>query len=260
MTWKNFSQKNGQTKMQSKKGVVHRMVTMNNNRGQGFAYLPGSKTEVKMIENHLRKIGFRTKLYTDGQSSETVIKSLSANQNKSSPGIIHISTHGYYFPQVSRSLSNDLTPVEQNRTIYRLSDNPLLRTGLAFAGANHVWRGGEPIDSIDDGILTAYEVSNMNLFNTKLVVLSACKTGLGDINDSEGVYGLQRAFRLAGVQTLIVSLWEVPDKETVELMTEFYTQWGNGNTMKNAFNKAQIKMRHTYPDHPEKWAGFVMIE
>ncbi len=106
------------------------------------------------------------------------------------------------------------------------------RSGLLFAGANYAWTG-KPIEGIEDGILTAYEVSNMYLPNTKLVVLSACETALGDIEGSEGVYGLQRAFKIAGVKNLVMSLWKVPDEATSEFMQTFY---------KNLFQKSLSAM------------------
>ncbi|GAB3947510.1 hypothetical protein GCM10028805_19880 [Spirosoma harenae] len=101
------------------------------------------------------------------------------------------------------------------------AENPLLRSGLAMAGANHVWLGGKPIAGMDDGILTALEVSDLDLSNTKLAVLSACETGLGQIT-SEGVFGLQRAFKLAGVRYLLISLWKVRDDYIAEYMALFY--------------------------------------
>ena len=231
-------------------------------RGPGFSYLPGSKKEVVEIDKYLTGRDWKTMLFVDREATETSFKSLSAKVGKQSPEIIHISTHGFSFPEPTRELfeGEEGFPSGNEQNLYRLAANPLMRSGLAFAGANYVWKGNDPEYGKDDGILTAYEISGMNLFDTELVVLSACNTGLGDINYNEGVYGLQRAFRLAGVQTMIVSLWEVPDKETVELMTAFYSFWGEGMTKKEAFDKAQMKMRHTYPDHPEKWAGFVMIE
>lgn len=226
---------------------------MDSLRGPGFAYLPGTKREVQQINEHLSGLNWKTSLFTDHNATEARFKSLASGQ---SPEVIHISTHGFYFPQ-----SQIESPSEKNvSNAYRLADNPLMRSGLAFAGANHVWKGNDPITGTDDGILTAYEISNLNLFNTELVVLSACNTGLGDVDFSEGVYGLQRAFRLAGVETMIVSLWEVPDKETVELMTRFYSFWGTGLSKKEAFDKAQLEMRYAYPDQPQKWAGFIMIE
>jgi CHAT domain-containing protein len=218
-------------------------------RGQGFDYLPGSTKEVLAIEKQLAEFNWETALFIDKDATKTHFKSFSSME---SPELLHISTHGFYF----------LSPADQEvlqKNIYQNANNPLLRSGLAFSGANYVWSGKEPINDMDDGILTAYEVSNMNLSNTELVVLSACKTGLGDYG-SEGIYGLQRAFRLAGVQSMIVSLWEVPDRETMELMTEFYSQWTTTNNIKTAFSVAQQKLREKYPNDPQKWAGFVVIE
>ena len=111
----------------------------------------------------------------------------------------------------------------------------------------------------DDGILTAAEVANMDLSNTKLVVLSACETGLGKIEGSEGTFGLKRAFKLAGVEQLIVSLWSVPDNETMELMTLFYKDLTLKKDPKVSFAIAQREMRNLYPYEPEKWAGFVLV-
>ena len=226
-------------------------------RGQGFNYLPGSKKEVQVIHNRLKSLDWNTTLLLDKNATETQMKNL---LKTFSPELLHVSTHGFYFSQGNIStLHNDaLTSIA--RTSYSISDNPLMRSGLALTGANYVWNGNEIENNMDDGILTAYEVSNMNLMNTKLVVLSACDTGLGDVVGSEGVYGLQRAFRLAGVQSMLVTLWKVPDAETVELMNDFYTNWTGGSTIKMALQDAQTKMRHKYPDNPEKWAGFVLIE
>ncbi len=100
----------------------------------------------------------------------------------------------------------------------------------------------------------------MDLRNTQLVVLSACQTGLGDIMGSEGVEGLQRAFKMAGVRYLILSLWEVPDKETVDFMDTFYSQWLGGREIHKAFRSTQQKMHGKYPDEPNKWAAFILIE
>jgi CHAT domain-containing protein len=101
----------------------------------------------------------------------------------------------------------------------------------------------------------------MNLSNTELVVLSACETGLGDIEGNEGVYGLQRAFKIAGAKYLIMSLWKVSDQSSRELMTDFYQQWlGEGLTIPDAFRKAQGNMKWKYPDAPYHWAGFILVE
>ncbi len=137
----------------------------------------------------------------------------------------------------------------------------MLRAGLVLAGANHAWQGNPPLAGMDDGILTAYEISQMNLRNTELVVLSACETGLGDIQGNEGVYGLQRAFKIAGARYLIMSLWKVPDEQTGELMQSFYRKWlAEKQPIPQAFRAAQQEMRAKYPEAPHAWAGFVLVE
>ena len=113
---------------------------------------------------------------------------------------------------------------------------------------------------MEDGILTAYEISQMNLANTALVVLSACETGLGDLQGNEGVYGLQRAFKIAGVKYIIMSLWQVPDKQTTELMVAFYKKYlVKKMSVPEAFRAAQAEMRGRY-EEPFLWAGFVLVE
>ena len=136
-----------------------------------------------------------------------------------------------------------------------------MRSGLLFAGANHTWNGNI-VEDIEDGTLSAYEVSQMNLFGCKLVVLSACQTGLGDVNGSEGVYGLQRGFKMSGVDFMIYSLWEVPDMQTQELMSDFYTYWFSGLNIRQAFKKAQTDMKNKYKNvkgAAYAWAAFVLI-
>ncbi|HRF17628.1 MAG TPA: CHAT domain-containing protein, partial [Chitinophagaceae bacterium] len=137
-------------------------------------------------------------------------------------------------------------------------NDPLLRSGLILSGGNYAWSGKAPIEGVEDGIATAYEISQLNLSNTELVVLSACETALGDVKGSEGVFGLQRAFKMAGVKKMIVSLWQVPDKETAELMTSFYNYWLKGKTIEQAFAQAQSDMRKKYS--PYYWAAFVLVE
>lgn len=99
----------------------------------------------------------------------------------------------------------------------------------------------------------------MNLPNTELV-MSACEIGLGDIKGSEGVFGLQRVFKLAGVRTIIMSLWKVPDGSTSEMMQLFYSKWLGGMDKREAFRETQLEMRNRYPKSPKDWAGFVMLD
>jgi CHAT domain-containing protein len=128
-----------------------------------------------------------------------------------------------------------------------------------LAGGNHAWKGETIPANREDGILTAYEIAQIDLSNTELLVLSACETALGELkNANEGVVGLQRAFKLAGVKKMIMSLWEIPDKQTVELITLFYNNWLDGQTIREALHNAQMKMKQNYP--PFYWAAFVVVE
>ena len=133
----------------------------------------------------------------------------------------------------------------------------MMRSGLVFAGANRVW-SEEWGRTDNEGILTANEVSNLNMKNTSLIVLSACETGLGDIKGSEGVYGLQRAFKMARVRYIIMSLWQVPDKETQEFMTTFYSKLMKTKDVRLSFTDTQKEMRKKYD--PFYWAAFVLVE
>ena len=145
--------------------------------------------------------------------------------------------------------------------MFSRSQNPLIRSGLLLSGANESWESGKLAgDGQEDGILTAYEISQMNLSNTELVVLSACETGLGDVQGNEGVYGLQRAFKIAGAKYIIMSLWKVPDKQTADLMTRFYSHWiEQGQNIPEAFKAAQKEVREMDSD-PYLWAGFVLLK
>lgn len=220
-------------------------------RGQGFDYLPGSLKEIGAIAAILCKNGWNTAVFTDTAATETRFRS---NVGKRAPGILHISTHGFHIPEPASESGLE------NRNLVTVSDEPLMRSGLLLAGANRVWNGGEKPDPTADGILTAWEIACLDLTGTKLVVLSACETGLGTIDNSEGVYGLQRAFRLAGAGAMIVSLWKVPDKETARMMTDFYRGIATGKNAKRAFDLAQREARRRNPYDPYKWAGFVYIE
>jgi len=142
-----------------------------------------------------------------------------------------------------------------------IADNPMNRSGLLFSGSNKAWVGDSISLLREDGILTADEASHTYLKNTELVVLSACETGLGDIKGDEGVYGLQRAFKMAGAQYLMMSLWKVPDNTTQEFMTTFYKELlPHKRSIRDAYNTTQRKMRDKYRYEPYKWAGFVLIE
>lgn len=220
-------------------------------RGGVWVDLPGTAQEVKAIQQLFAQNKTGTKIFTQTDATEENFKSLSGK----SPQVLHIATHGFFLPENS---SGKKEAGASAKTGFVPADDPLLRSGLILAGGNYAWSGKTPIDGVEDGIVTAYEISQLNLSNTELVVLSACETALGDVKGSEGVFGLQRAFKMAGVKKMIVSLWQVPDKETAELMTSFYGYWFKGKTIEEAFAQAQADMRKKYP--PYYWAAFVLVE
>jgi CHAT domain-containing protein len=225
-----------------------------NLRGDGWHSLSYTEEEVIDIGKLLNENGFNAQVFTKKRATEEIFKKI--GRNNASPNILHIATHGYFFPdkQITNKEGRDY------KTAFELSNNPMLRSGLVLSGGNYVWKGNVPIEGKEDGVLTAYEISQMNLRNTELVVLSACETGLGDINNSEGVYGLQRAFKLAGAKYIIMSLWQVPDRQTSMLMKRFYKKWlVEKLPIKRAFSTAQQEMQAIGMDS-FYWAGFVLVE
>lgn len=215
--------------------------------------LSWTEVEVVSAEDLLNSKEYATELRIGDAASEASFKAL--NDTTFSPTILHIATHGFFFPKL------DEEPEGEEQLAFRTSKRAMIRSGLVMADGNYAWTNGRPRQEGDeDGILTAFEVSRMDLQNTELVILSACETGLGDIKGREGVYGLQRAFKIAGARYLIMTLWQVPDFETQAFMTTFYLAWiDEGKTIPEAFRAAQMYMRARYKD-AHKWAGFVLIE
>ena len=176
-----------------------------------------------------------------------------------SPKIVHIATHGFFLDDqpdnVTEMEAQPDKDLDRLQALARL-ENPLLRSGLALAGANR-WNEGEPLPpAAEDGILTAEDVSGLDFSATELVVLSACETGLGQIQVGEGVFGLRRAVMLAGAKTLVMSLWKVPDLQTQALMTNFYRRILAGEPRAAALRAAQLTVREKYPD-PFFWGAFI---
>jgi CHAT domain-containing protein len=173
-----------------------------------------------------------------------------------------MATHGFFAPDgVSSSpqeqiFLNILQEGRMERLVKGHIKDPLLRSGLALAGANTWMREEQLPDSAENGILTAVDVANMDLQGTELVVLSACQTGLGDVHDGEGVFGLRRAFVIAGAKRLVMSLWRVPDQQTQELMSLFYEALRRGIPCHDALHEAQQCLKQTHT-HPFYWGAFI---
>jgi CHAT domain-containing protein len=226
-----------------------------------WTYLNGTKTESDALANTFKNYSSQVNYMTGDQGSKSNFISLA---EKSS--ILHIATHGFFFPD-PMALNQSLVDSTESGSItfrggpsrasalYVNSQNPLMRSGLVFAGANDYWNGDE-FSRENNGVLTAMDVLNIDLRKNKLVVMSACESGLGDIVDGEGVYGLQRAFKMAGTDFIIMSLWQVPDKETAEFMTNFYKLLFKRKDISVAFNETQKIMRKKYD--PYYWAAFVL--
>ncbi len=204
--------------------------------------LEGTKAETDQISELLAKKGVSTTLLQNDEATEENIKAL---QN---PTILHFATHGFFINQIPDSKVTTTREAEDRS----LLENPFLRNGLLLAGCQNPQTGEE------DGILSAEEAMNLNLDKTELVVLSACETGLGDIQNGEGVYGLQRAFRQAGAKTLIMSLWKVSDEATQLLMVTFYENLLSGKSKREAFKTAQLKLKKSC-NEPFYWGAFVMV-
>ena len=220
-------------------------------RGQSWGFLGGTDKEASQVHQILNANNYSALLKKGNTASEEYLKRIGVAG--ASPKVLHLATHGFFFSESEES-------EEGQEPVFKLSDNPMIRSGLVLAGANYVWKSGEALPGREDGILTAYEISQMNLTNTELVVLSACETGLGDIKGNEGVFGLQRAFKMAGARYLIMSLWQVPDLPTQDLMVTFYEKWlEEGLEIPEAFRSAQQEMREKHQD-PYLWAGFVLVE
>lgn len=233
-------------------------------RGGGFAALLGTEAEATMLAT----LGLPVRSFLGAEATEERLLALDT------PGRLHIATHGFFLNDAaaletitgarSGTLSGSLgsggagegSPVDEEQFA-----DPLLRSGLALAGANRIGtdRVADDPDATTDGIATAYELASLDLRGTDLVVLSACETGLGEIEAGEGVLGLRRAFEVAGAETVVMSLWKVPDAATAALMAAFYGALNDGRTKAEALREAAAVVRAEERwAHPYWWAAFVL--
>jgi CHAT domain-containing protein/Tfp pilus assembly protein PilF len=224
-----------------------------------FADLPGTAREVKGIQNVLKQQAWNVEINLEANAHEGNLKKLR------NPSILHIATHGFFIPSLadqednSRGVKIKAQKKKKSGDDIDLENDPMLRSGLILAGVTDYFNAAIKPNS-DDGVLTAYEAMSLNLDQTDLVVLSACETGLGKVQNGEGVYGLQRALKIAGARTVLMSLWKVNDDATQKLMNAFYTEWLKSGNKRDAFQKAQqkIKADENYK-HPYYWGAFVMV-
>lgn len=196
--------------------------------------LPGTEVELNELTELMKSNQITFKAFEGEQATEEALKKIN------SPQVLHVATHGYFLPSL-----------KTNEKFI----NPLLRSGLLMANCQK--RPQLQNAASEDGVLTAYEASTLPLYKTALVVLSACETGLGEVKNGEGVYGLQRAFFMAGARQLLMSLWKVDDQATQLFMVTFYTEWLKNKNIGLAFYQTQMVVKEKYPS-PHYWGAFVL--
>jgi CHAT domain-containing protein len=230
-------------KLSASAAVSHKAL----NRSFGFddeiPMLPGTQVEIDEIGKLLESKKFKVASYKTKDASETNIKKTPKVK------VLHIATHGFFMNDVEVSESEG----DDREDFF---NNPLLRSGILLSGAGVT--NPETDLSGEDGILTAYEAMNIDLNETDLVVLSACETALGELKNGEGVYGLQRSFIVAGAGAVMMSLWQVDDVATQELMVSFYKHWLDGQQKHEAFRNAQLSIKEKYPS-PFYWGAFILV-
>jgi CHAT domain-containing protein len=213
--------------MSSTRGL--RAELMEEFREASFSDLPGTEIEISGVATLLKRRQWVVNENFREKANEVVLK------NEQSPTVLHIATHGFFLPEKNEA-----------------GVNSMMRSGLILSGVNNTGSLSE------DGILTAYEATSLPLDSTYLVILSACETGLGEIRNGEGVYGLQRGFAVAGARYLLMSLWKVDDEATAFLMESFYKHWLEGESPVSALRKAQSELRSVRPQ-PFYWGAFVVL-
>ena len=206
-----------------------------------FRPLPFTGEECQVVSRLLsQRSNLKVRDYSAAEASEAVLKNL-----PNPPNVLHLATHGYYCAN--------------------MGDNPLLYSGLVFAGANNMVTGEAGLEEgVEDGILTALEASGLNLMGTDLVVLSSCQSGAGEVVSGEGVYGLRRAFQHAGARTVIMSMFDIPDQAAASCMELFYRNWTAGATKSQALRQASLSLlderrKEHGVAHPMYWGGFILV-
>lgn len=237
-------------------GIHYDTLTIENNKNynnyksrsgkDNWGYLPETEFEITSISNSFSKKGYLVNNYTGNHATESIFYSLA---NKKTPNIFHFATHGF-------SIDNKIKNQAENTVL----NDPLDLSGIILAGANKSWGSNKiGVPNQSDGILTSKEISALELGNCRLVTLSACETGLGAQLSNDGIFGLQRGLKLAGVNNLLTSLWAVPDKSTRELFEYFYNYVLEGNNFSNSLRLARKELRKKYKS-PYYWGAFTLIE
>jgi hypothetical protein len=212
-----------------------------------WSYLPGTLKEINSINGLAKRKNLKSNIISGTIASEISFRSLSEKKN---PFILHLATHGFFFNKVNdKSLPNS----------YFSNDDPLIRSGIVLAGANRIWDKNSNELSRNDGVLTSKEIANLDFKNCKLLVLSACDTGLGEFG-ADSVEGVQKALKIAGVDKIIMSLSKIPDDKTPIFFECFYSELFKGLTIHTAFSNTQKEMRKRYGFEDDFWTSFILLE
>lgn len=249
-----------------KKVFDNSITTRFSKKGRGLRSNVGrleySKAEIHDIDSLLVSNNYATvdSIFENSKGTETSLKNFSQKPMR----ILHLATHGFYISKKEMENYKDLDFLSLDSVdTDEIEDKELVRSGLLFAGANHTLEGDGVIpDGYDDGILTALEVASLDLIGLDLVVLSACQTGQGDLGD-DGVLGLQRGFKKAGANSILMSLWKVEDEATQILMTQFYKNLVSGQSKRQSLRSAQRYLREYNAgqyNRPEYWAAFILLD
>ena len=228
----------------------HFVLRSINSRGE-WGHLYGTAIEAFSVDSILTAHQIDTRLLRQSEANEESFKSL----NRNSTDILHVATHGFYLERPDKVKGTFFLP---NVSLVK-KEQPLLYCGLLFSGANNTWNNNLQANGVEDGILTAEEISHLELSRTKIAIMSACETGLGAIDDIDGVIGIQRGLKKAGVKSIVMSLWTVPDNATCLLMKYFYNNLFSGQNRHTALKNAQKQVKSVY-EEPYYWAGFVIID
>jgi tetratricopeptide (TPR) repeat protein/CHAT domain-containing protein len=225
----------------------------------------GTKIEVDEVGGLLQKKNWKIEKHTEADALEEAVRRVQG------PRLLHVATHGFFLTDQDQAplCGAQRTPAPLGLAQQHLREDPMLRSGLVFTGANRIATGKPAPQGMDNGILTAYEATGLDLEGTELVVLSACDTGLGETRTGEGVFGLRRAFQVAGAESILMTMWEVDDTATQQLMQLFYSGWLAGEEKHQALREAQLKLRQQIKAHAEAnglrindiplWGAFVLV-
>lgn len=232
--------------------IYDNLNNLDANLRSGWGELPGTVFEISTLSSLTEDAGIKTLSYIGNEATEEQFKELSG----SSPDIIHVASHGFSYSQAVEDIDSDSDGLYNWDEIHSV----LQLSGLVFTGGNNIWQCKDIPKGIEDGILTAEEIARLDLSNTDMLVLSACNTGLGVIDPVDGVWGLQRAFKQAGVGSILMTLWKIPDNTTAMFMTEFYKQLLSGQTKHQSLKAAQNYLKANGASNPYYWASFILLD